>query len=137
MTGASGSWFPTRSCMGSGKHWGDQCSTGYHSFRSYGRNLRVASVDPYRQYWFLRKAKGDLNKTIEKCKKNVIGLRVCESHDAKTILNIIPARWTDSNSCYSRAAVGVIYEPDGLYFIASPGRSAHVRTRDFLLYIFG
>ena len=37
---------------GSGKHWGGQCDqvSGYHSYRKYGRNLRVASVDYQRTF---------------------------------------------------------------------------------------
>ena len=43
--------------FGSGQHWGGECG-GMHSYRQYGRNLRVASFDTDQKPPFNRKLAG-------------------------------------------------------------------------------
>ena len=114
--------------FGSGQHWGGECG-GMHSYRQYGRNLRVASFDTDHQSPFNRKLAGS----------DLTALKY--TLDAETMeTNLSKTRW---KLCSSAAATGVIREGSDDVRFKAPWYRMNYRRRPntyregFIAYIFG
>ena len=122
---------------GSGKHWGHECSGRYHSFRRYGRNLRVASRDPDDYPTFDRNGAGSAltNLKVKNCWSNWWNSG-CDLLGAETVYNNLPKTWT--GGCSNAAAVGVISgNSENIKWKAPWYRMNYYWNAGYMIYIFG
>ena len=130
-------WFVVsyKELNGAERHWGHVCS-GYNSFRRYGRNVRVASVDSHTT--FNRQLAGTdlMNVKTKHCKTTWWGSSTCDQLNAHQIYNNLPQK--RRSDCRMAAAAGVIVgASDEVKWKAPWNRMNYVLSTRHLIYLFG